>query len=137
MERPGIANAGGAAVTDHVESELIEIFLEAGFLEIIGDNAGARRERSLHGRINRQAALDRFLREQTGGEHHAWVARVRAARDGRDQNAAMTDATLPARESVARFRFDFLDRIRRGPVRHHFDFVALITWLDSLIIVVA
>ena len=44
MKRPRISDAGGAAVADDVEPELIEIFLEAGLVEIIGDNPRARRE---------------------------------------------------------------------------------------------
>ena len=42
-----------------------------------------------------QSALDRFLGEQTGGQHHTRVARVCATRDGRDQHAAVTDLALP------------------------------------------
>ena len=36
MKRPGIADAGGAAVADKVEPELIEISLQSRLLEIIG-----------------------------------------------------------------------------------------------------
>ena len=53
MKRPGVADAGGAAVADDVEAELIEICLQPGLLQIIGDDARARRERSLHRRIDR------------------------------------------------------------------------------------
>ena len=35
MQRPGVADAGGAAVADEIKPELVEIFLESGFVEII------------------------------------------------------------------------------------------------------
>ena len=38
MERSRVADAGGATVTDEIESELIEVFLEPGLVEIIGNN---------------------------------------------------------------------------------------------------
>ena len=44
MQRSGISDAGRAAVTDQIEPELVEIFLQTGLVEIIGDNAGAGRE---------------------------------------------------------------------------------------------
>ena len=91
MQRAGVADAGRAAVADGLEAELVEVGLEAGLVEIIGDDARAGRERGLHGGIDRQAVLHGFLREQTGGEHHARVAGVRAARDGGDQHAAVAD----------------------------------------------
>ncbi len=37
-QRTRIADAGGATVADEVETELIEIFLQAGFFEIIADD---------------------------------------------------------------------------------------------------
>ena len=133
MERPGIADASRATVADDVEPELIEIRLQSGFLKIIGDDARARRERSFHGRIDRQAAFDRLFREQAGGEHHARIARVRAAGDRRDQDAAVADAALAVRESVPGFCFDLLDRIGRRAIRDHLDFVPLVARLDSLV----
>ena len=95
MERAGVADAGRAAVADDVEPELVEIFLQAGLVQIIGDNARTRRERSLDRGIDRQAALDRLLREQTGGEHDTRVARVRATGDRRDEHAAVADPVWP------------------------------------------
>ena len=71
IERAGIADAGGAAVADDLEAELVEVGLQAGLVEVIGDDAGAGRERGLHRGIDRQAALDRLLGEQAGGEHDA------------------------------------------------------------------
>ncbi len=101
MERTGVADARCATVADEIETELIEIFLQPGFVEIIRDDARSGRERSFHGRIDMQAALDRFLRQQSGREHDARIARVRATRDRRDQNAAMADAALPVMKWIS------------------------------------
>jgi hypothetical protein len=39
IERAGVADAGGAAVADGLEAELVELDLEAGFREVIGHDA--------------------------------------------------------------------------------------------------
>ena len=52
-QRAGIADAGGAAEADEVEAELVEILLQAGLLEIFGDDLRAGRERGLHPRLRR------------------------------------------------------------------------------------
>src|SRR5207249_10549314 len=97
MERSRVADSGGATVTDEIESELIGIFLQPGFVEIIGNNPRTWGERSFHRRIDMQAALGCFFCKQSSRDHHAWITRVRATCDCRDQNAAMTDVTLPMR----------------------------------------
>src|SRR6266481_2951252 len=66
MQRPGVANAGRATVTDQIETELVEIFLQASFLQVIRNHARARRQRRFHARIDAQAALNRLFCEKTG-----------------------------------------------------------------------
>ena len=63
MQWPGVANAGGATISDEIKSELIEIFLQSRFFQIIGNDARPGRERSFHRRIDAQPALDRFFCE--------------------------------------------------------------------------
>src|SRR5438128_12232398 len=91
MKRPGISDARRTTVTDEIESELVEIFLQSGLVEIIRDHPRSWREGSFYRRINSQSAFDRFFREQTGRKHHARVARVRATCDRRDKHSAVTD----------------------------------------------
>ncbi len=74
----GIADAGRAAVSGDIEAESLEIGQQAGLLQVFGDHARARRERSLDVRRDLEAGFDRLLREQAGAEHHARVRRVRA-----------------------------------------------------------
>src|SRR2546423_11683639 len=100
MERSGISDTRGAAVADKIESELIEIFLQPGLVEIIRDHSRARSERRFHCWIDPQSAFHRFFREQSCGEHHAWVARVRATRDRRDQNSAVSNLALPVLKRI-------------------------------------
>jgi hypothetical protein len=52
VKRPGISDAGSAAVSDDVETKLIEILLQAGFLQIIRDDARTWGQRGFDGRID-------------------------------------------------------------------------------------
>src|SRR6266853_5085116 len=105
VERPGVADASRAAVTDKVKPELVEIALQSRFLQIIGNDTRTRRQRCFHRRIHAQPALYRLFCKQTGRDHYARVARVCATRDGGDEYAAVADMTASARENVARLRF--------------------------------
>ena len=90
-QRAAVADAGGAAVADGVEADLFEVGVEAGFLEVVGDDARAGGEAGLHVRRDGEAFFDGFLGEQAGGDHHARVAGVRAAGDGGDDDVAVFD----------------------------------------------
>src|SRR3546814_8620674 len=69
-QRAGVADAGGAAVADHVEAELLQVVHQPGFLEVVGDHQRARPERGLDPRRGLQALGRRVAREQAGAEHH-------------------------------------------------------------------
>src|SRR6476620_2640048 len=95
MQRPRVANASRATVTDEIESELVEICLESGLFQVIGNNTRPGGERRFHARIDMQTALDCFFRQQSSRDHHARVASVCAARYCGDQNAAMANVSVP------------------------------------------
>src|SRR5437660_10328021 len=95
MERAGISDTGGAAVADEIESELIEIFLQPGLVEIIRDHARARCERRFHPWIDPQSAFHRLFPEQSRRGHHTWVAWVRATGNGGDQDGAVSTLAWP------------------------------------------
>src|SRR6516165_8160963 len=80
-----------------------------------------------------QTALDGFLCEQTSRDHHAWVARVCAARNRCDEHAAVANVSTSARKYLARLRFNFLRGIGRWPVCNHLKLVALFAGADPLI----
>jgi hypothetical protein len=88
-KRAAVANAGGASVSDSVKAEGIERFAEAGLVQIIGDHPAAGGERCLHIRRHAHAALHRFFRQQSGGNHHRWIARIGATGDGGDDDVAV------------------------------------------------
>ncbi|CAB4872705.1 unannotated protein [freshwater metagenome] len=89
-ERAGVADACGAAVADEVEADRVEVVLEAGPLEVLGDDLRARGERRLDPRPARETQLARLAGEQAGGDHHGRVRGVRAARDRGDHDVAVS-----------------------------------------------
>src|SRR5882724_9097496 len=95
MQRPRVADASGATVTDEIESELVEICLESGLFQVIGNNARPRCERRFYARIDTQTALDCFFRQQSSRNHHARIACVCAARYRSDQDAAVANVSTP------------------------------------------
>ncbi len=38
VQWPGISDAGGAAETDHIKAKFVEMFLQPGFFEIVGND---------------------------------------------------------------------------------------------------
>ncbi len=90
-QRPRVADACRAAVADHLEAQLVEIRQQSRSRVVVGDDAGAGRERGLHPRWRREAGLNRLLREQTRGDHHVRVACIRARRDRSDDDGAVRE----------------------------------------------
>ena len=68
-QRPAVADASGAAVTDQIEFQLFQIRREARIVQIVGDNFGAGREARFHPGLGLEALLDRFFRQQASGDH--------------------------------------------------------------------
>ena len=90
-ERAGVADAGGAAVADEVEAELVEVRRQAGLLVVVADDLRARRERGLHPRLALEALLDGVLGQQGRADHHRRVGGVGARGDGGDRHRAVVD----------------------------------------------
>src|SRR5689334_8225907 len=67
IERTRVADAGSATVTDEIETELVQIWLQASAFEIIRDDARTGRERVLNLRTHRQPMFDGFLRDESRG----------------------------------------------------------------------
>ena len=93
-QRPGIADAGRAAIADEVEAERVEMLLQPGLLQIFGHHLRARRERGLHPGLRLQALLVRLLGEQAGADQHARVGGVGAGGDRRDDDMAVGDLVV-------------------------------------------
>ena len=110
VERTGVSDAGGAAVTDGLEAELIEVGLEVGLLKVRGDDARTGGERGLHGRIHEESCLDGLFCKQSGREHDTRVAGVGAAGDRGDQDTAVADRALTPVEGRLGHRGDGVGR---------------------------
>ncbi|GJE04384.1 hypothetical protein GMJLKIPL_6346 [Methylobacterium isbiliense] len=100
-QRPGIADAGGAAEAHEVEAERVEALLQAGLLQVLGDDLAARRERGLHPGLGAQALGHRVAGEQPRPDHHARVRGVGAGGDRRDHHVAVADVEVRALDGIA------------------------------------
>ena len=94
--RAAVADAGGAAVADHVEAQLLQVRQQPGLGQVFGDHARAGRQAGLHIRRHRQPALDRLLRQQAGRHHHRWVRGVGAGGDRGDHRRAVRQRDILA-----------------------------------------
>ncbi|MBG9885618.1 hypothetical protein ABE10_03255, partial [Bacillus toyonensis] len=95
-QRPGVADADRAPVSDRVEAEAFEILVETGLLVVVGDDLGAGAERRLDPRLLLQALLTRLAGEKTRGDHDGGVRGVGARGDGRQRHRAVVeDVPLP------------------------------------------
>ena len=90
-QRAGVADAGGAAVADEVEADLVEVRGEPRLVEVVGDDLGARGEGGLDPRLAGQALLDRLLGDERGGDHDVRVRGVGAGGDRGDRDRAVVD----------------------------------------------
>ena len=108
-QRAGIADARRAAVPDEIEAQLVQIRLQAGFVQVIGHHARTGRQRRLDERMRLQPVLDCFFGQQTGRQHDRRIARVGATGDGRNQNVAVMERTVVGHGKLA------LQIIRRLP----------------------
>ena len=87
-KRAAVADARGAAVADEIEFQFIEKHIEAAGGEVVGDDFRAGRETGFHPRLDLQATLYGFFREQAGTKHQRRVRGVCAARDRGDDDGA-------------------------------------------------
>ena len=90
-DRAAVADAGGAAVADGVESELFEWLGELGLVEVVGDDSATWCEAGLDPRLAAEASCDGVLSQQPGGDHHAGVAGVGATGDGGNHHGSVGD----------------------------------------------
>ncbi len=120
VKRTRVPDAGRAAVTDGLETELIEILLQAGPLQVVGHHPGARSKGGFHVGRNRQPFLIGFPGEKAGRQHDARVGGVGATRNGGDQDRAVLKVGVDRAECLAP-----LDLVRSRTVGDHLGPVAL------------
>ena len=98
-QRAGVADAGGAAVADHVETQLLQIVEHACLAQVIGDHQRARPERGLHPGCRLEPLGDGVARQQAGTEHHRGVGGVGTGGDGRDHHRAVAQLVFAVLEA--------------------------------------
>ena len=91
VQRTGVTDTGCTAVANGLEAKLVEVGLQAGFLEVGSDNTGARAKAGLDGFPNCESALNSLLRNESSREHHGWVRCVRTAGDCSDNDVSIGD----------------------------------------------
>ena len=68
-ERARVADTRSAAKPDNVEAKRVEVFLQAGFRQIFGNDLAAGRKRGLDPWLDLDARFDRVTGKQTGTDH--------------------------------------------------------------------
>ena len=95
-QRTGVADARGAAVSDEIEAQLLQVRPQAGLVVVVADHLGAGRHRGLDPRLGRQAFLDGVTGQQRRAQHHRRVGGVGAGGDGCDDHRTVIEDELAA-----------------------------------------
>ena len=95
---PRVPDAGGAAEADEIEPELVEVGLQPRLVEVGGDDLRAGRQRGLDPGPRLEALLHRIAREQPRRDQHAGVGGIGAAGDGGDDDVAVAEVEVAARD---------------------------------------
>src|SRR5690606_14135703 len=90
-QRARVADAGGAAVADQVEAELLQVRRQAGPVVVVHHHPGAGREAGLDPRLAGQPLLDGVAGQQRRTDHHLRVGGVGAGGDGGDDHRAVVE----------------------------------------------
>ena len=128
VERPRVADAGGAAVAGQREPQLGERLRQPGPIQVGGDGARAGGERRLDDRVDTQAARDGLPGKQPCAHHDARVGRVRARRDRRDHDGAVADLARPGGGRPTGGQDAREGRLEAGPGLRHRDPVLGSAW---------
>ena len=88
---PRVADAGGAAKSHDVETELLQRAHHAGLLEVIRHHLGAGSQARFDPRLRRKSLGDGVSRQKSGRQHHAWIRGVGAAGDRGDHDGAVAN----------------------------------------------
>ena len=87
-ERTAVANAGGTPIAHKVKVQFLKIRCQPCGEQVIGHDFRTGRKAGLDPRLDVQAALDSFLRQQASAQHKRGVRCVGAAGDGGNDHGA-------------------------------------------------
>ncbi len=109
-QRSGVADAGGAPVSDQVEAERVQILLKAAHRKIVGDHLRAGCKRGFHPWLDAEALPAGIARHQAGTDQNIGIRGVGAAGDRGDHHVAVGERVVGPRD---RHRpIQFRDRAR-------------------------
>ena len=92
----GVADTGGAAIANEVETERVEIVLQFGLVQVVGDDLGTGGKRGLDPGLDLQSLGDRVAGQKPRGDQHAGVGGVGAGSDRGDHHVAVRKAVVLA-----------------------------------------
>ena len=81
LQRAGVADAGGAAITDEVEADGVEVFLKASGVQVFRHDLASGGQRGFHPRLAGQAKCAGLAGDKARTDHHIGVRGVGARRD--------------------------------------------------------
>ena len=96
MDRARVADTGCAAVTNQVESDFVEVFLQSCGLEVFADDLRAGGQRCFHPRFPVQTQGCGFACHQTSADHDVGVGRVGARRNRSNHNVTRGEGVILA-----------------------------------------
>src|SRR3989441_12273714 len=84
IEWTRVTDAGGAAVSDQIKSQSVQIRLQASLLKVFSHYSRTWRQRVFYRRPDCKPTFDCLLRKNSRGEHHTRIGSVGARGDGGD-----------------------------------------------------
>lgn len=84
-----ITDAGCATIANEVKAELIEVGLETGSGEVIGDDARAGSKGGFDGGVDGETPFDRFFGQKPSGKHDGGVGGIGAGGNGGNDDGAV------------------------------------------------
>jgi hypothetical protein len=99
-ERARIADTGGAAVAYEIEAQGVEIVVEAGGGQVVGHHFRSGCQGGLDPGLGLQTLFQRLFGDEAGLQHDARVRGVGAAGDRRDDDVAMAEFGVHARDRL-------------------------------------
>ena len=88
-QRPAVADAGGAAIANHIKAEGFKVRQEAALLKIPGNHPGTGGQTGLDPRLAGQPARPRLTGKESCADHHIRVGGVGATGDGGDDHRSI------------------------------------------------
>ena len=101
-KRARIADAGGAAIADEVETDRVEIRAETACIEIVGHHLASGGKAGFDPWLAIEPERARLAGDQAGGDQHRGIGSIGAAGDRGNHHVPVADVIVGARHGHAR-----------------------------------